>query len=145
MNPSATGALRLRGSSRFAGVPHSAGSARAYARDLLADAVPATTLHDVTLAVSELVTNAVVHSDSGLPGGSVTVVVTLGAAIRVEVTDAGCAGHRPEIARDVEPDATSGRGLRLVQALSARWGVFPVDSAGPRTVWCEIPVGDRPA
>ncbi len=37
---------------------------------------------------------------------------------------------------DVDDEATSGRGLLLVEAVTDRWGV---DSAGlGKTVWCEL-------
>jgi anti-sigma regulatory factor (Ser/Thr protein kinase) len=48
------------------------------------------------LLCSELVTNAVLHSDSGQPGGTVTVVVlSLAGAVGVEVIDNGVSHQRP--------------------------------------------------
>lgn len=52
--------------------------------------------------------------------------------LRVEVTDA-CPS--PPVRMHVPNDATAGRGLNLVAALSARWGVEP--RAGGKTVWFE--------
>ena len=66
---------------------------------------------------SELVTNAIVHSASGLPGGRVTVVVGAGGGmVRVSVTDAGPlpvgSPRRPGL----------GLGLQAVAALADAFG-----------------------
>lgn len=86
--------------------------------------------HDVELAVSELVTNALEHSDSGL-GGSISLRLAVGAdRARVEVTDAGSADSRPHLAES-GPEDEDGRGLEIVRAVSTAWGVSGT------TVWCE--------
>jgi anti-sigma regulatory factor (Ser/Thr protein kinase) len=90
------------------------------------------------LLVSELVTNAVVHSDSRHPGGTVTVLVTEGeGGLRVEVIDEGSAHTVPVVMDDVL--ATQGRGLLLVQSLADEWGYFR-DSVGT-TVWFHLGAG----
>lgn len=84
----------------------------------------------VTLLVSELVTNAVVHA-----GSDVEVMVRLTAtAARIEVTDASADGVAP---RDATPEEDSGRGLALVGNLARRWGVRAAPGGG-KTVWFEI-------
>ncbi|HVW33257.1 MAG TPA: response regulator [Acidimicrobiia bacterium] len=84
----------------------------------------------ITLLVSELVTNAVIHAGSG-----VEVLVRLtGTAARVEVTDASAAGPAP---RDATAEEDSGRGLALVESLARRWGVRPT-AGGGKTVWFEV-------
>ena len=84
----------------------------------------------VTLLVSELVTNAVVHA-----GSEVEVMVQLTAtAARVEVTDASADAVAP---RDAATDEDSGRGLALVGALARRWGIRPAPGGG-KTVWFEV-------
>jgi DNA-binding NarL/FixJ family response regulator len=84
----------------------------------------------VTLLVSELVTNAVVHA-----GSDVEVMVRLtSSAARVEVTDASAEALAPRNATD---DEDSGRGLALVGSLARRWGVRPA-SGGGKTVWFEV-------
>ena len=71
---------------------------------------------------TELVTNSIRHSDSGLPGGTITVTVrTPPGEVRVEVTDNGGVSV-PELREGADPCAEDGRGLLLVAALSARWG-----------------------
>lgn len=84
------------------------------------------------LLTSELVTNAIVHSSSGRPGGSVTIVVTeVAGGTRVEVTDAGSDRGRPVVRH--ESYAAGGHGLLLVQSLADEWG-YVRDEIGT-TVW----------
>jgi DNA-binding NarL/FixJ family response regulator len=92
----------------------------------------------VTLLVSELVTNAVLHA-----GSDVEVMVRLtDTAARIEVTDASADAVAP---RDAANDEDSGRGLALVGSLARRWGVRPAPGGG-KTVWFEIErfPGDTP-
>ena len=59
--------LRQRGEREFVSTPESIGDARDFVRATLRDdAVDEETVDDATLAVSELVTNAVVHGAGGL-------------------------------------------------------------------------------
>lgn len=84
----------------------------------------------VTLLVSELVTNSVVHASS-----EVEVLVRLTSdAARVEVTDASEVVPAPREAR-LEED--SGRGLALVDTMARRWGVRAAPGRG-KTVWFEV-------
>ena len=84
----------------------------------------------VTLLVSELVTNAVLHA-----GSEVEVMVRLtDTAARIEVTDASADSIAP---RDAGTDDDHGRGLALVGTLARRWGVRP-GPAGGKTVWFEV-------
>jgi anti-sigma regulatory factor (Ser/Thr protein kinase) len=87
------------------------------------------------LLLSELVTNSVRHSGSGLPGQRVTVtVLSEGEVIRVEVTDRS--GVTVPVLRPADSGAEGGRGLYLVDSLAARWGV---ERAGDRTTtWFEL-------
>jgi len=74
------------------------------------------------LLVSELVTNSMLHSDSRLPGGTITITVTGSpGSARVEVRDAGGASV-PAVTDTGDALAEGGRGLRLVSDLAARWG-----------------------
>ncbi|WP_188307965.1 ATP-binding protein [Streptomyces sp. CBMA123] len=102
----------------------------------------------VVLVVSELVTNAVVHT--GCPAVlRLCLPVVEGPApagppgpLRVEVADASQVAPAPRHAGPDE-DATNGRGLELVELLCERWGWYP-DGSGKR-VWCEIGAEARPA
>lgn len=85
------------------------------------------------LIVSELVTNAVVHSGSSL----ITCTLVLGdALLQVEVTDQGAGGTAP-VAGHAAPDETAGRGLLLVSAVSEAWGASPAIPQG-WTVWATV-------
>lgn len=79
----------------------------------------------VVLAVSELVTNAVVHGE-----GEVALRITVAVdVVRVSVTDHNPA---PAVLKEAAPDGESGRGIRLVDAISDTW-----ESSGEET-WCEF-------
>jgi len=82
---------------------------------------------DVVLAVSELVTNAVRHG-RGLP---VLRLTSMTGGLRIEVADAS-----PTPPRIRQPGADGGRGLRMVELLSAGWGVVRTDEG--KVVWCEF-------
>src|SRR5580692_3692393 len=70
------------------GTPQSVSAARQMARQVLGDEHPAT--QTTMLLVSELVTNSVMHSRSGEPGGSVTVAFCSGpAGVLIQVCDDG--------------------------------------------------------
>lgn len=91
----------------------------------------------VSLVVSELATNAVLHARTAF---SVRLRISREVA-RIEVEDA--AGGRPVI-RHFSSHATSGRGLRLVDGLSRAWGVTAGAGGKGKVVWAEIvadPVG----
>ena len=81
------------------------------------------------LVVSELVTNAVLHARTPIEV-RLTVRPDL---VRIEVHD-GTSRRPPR--RYFSDEATSGRGLRLVEELSEAWGV-EMDGAG-KTVWAEL-------
>lgn len=83
------------------------------------------------LCVSELVTNAVIHS-----GTEPTVTLrTDGANLVVAVHDHG-SQQRIEPVEDAEAESISGRGLSLVQALVSAWNVE--HTTGGTSVWCEL-------
>ncbi|MFB7528897.1 ATP-binding protein [Streptomyces sp. NPDC056178] len=85
------------------------------------------------LLISELVTNAVVHT--GCPAVLRMLFGSAGATgtVRVEVADTSC---RPPLQRHARGEDTGGRGLELVDGLADRWGWQP-EGAGKR-IWCEI-------
>ena len=79
-------------------------------------------------------TNAIQHTASGAPGGTVTIVVVdVPDGVLVEVIDDGSDGT-PVVKRDVL--TTNGHGLLLVQQLAAQWGYLR-DPAGT-TVWFHL-------
>ncbi|MGW4424305.1 ATP-binding protein [Streptosporangium sp. NPDC004631] len=92
-------------------------------------------LHDdCVLLTSEIATNAVLHSRSGQDGAFTVAVVRTVETVRVRVLDEGSPGA-PCVCR-APTDATGGRGLPLLEALSHRWGF--VRQAGTNEVWFEL-------
>jgi anti-sigma regulatory factor (Ser/Thr protein kinase) len=79
------------------------------------------------LVVSELAANCALHAHTEF---TVRVQEEPEAQVRLEVTDASA---RVPQQRSYGIDATTGRGLQLVQQLSASWGVEPADVG--KTVW----------
>jgi anti-sigma regulatory factor (Ser/Thr protein kinase) len=91
---------------------------------------------DAILCLSELVTNAIIHSRSGEPGGHFRVRVERhGSHVRVEVTDQG-----GPWARSQPHDDQNGRGLLVVAQLARDFGRSGDEHAG-WTVWFEIEAG----
>ena len=93
----------------FPAVPAQVREARRFLAGLL-DGGPAAA--DALICLSELASNAVVHSRSSQPGGTFTVRVQLaGQRLRVEVCDQGGPWDSPGRASSGEP---GGRGLLIV-------------------------------
>ncbi|MHC0429726.1 ATP-binding protein [Streptomyces sp. O3] len=95
--------------------------------------------HEVALLVAELAANAVLHGR--VPGRDFELRLVYGheaGVVRVEVSDTHPALPEPVTAA---ADRDSGRGLHLVAAVAARWGVS--ERTGPgKTVWAETrPLG----
>jgi serine/threonine-protein kinase RsbW len=114
------------------GRPEAAAGARDFAGKVLAG-YPAA--GDAVTALNEMVTNAVQHSRSGLPGGTLEVRLTVTAAsVLAEVVDDGPLGVPVVTSR--ESFAERGRGLVLVEALTRAWG-----SVGTGVWWFWMPLG----
>jgi anti-sigma regulatory factor (Ser/Thr protein kinase) len=112
----------------FAGLPESVSAARAW----VAGFAPGPAADDVALMTSELVTNAILHSASRLPGGQVTVSVrAMGDTVRVDVVDQGVVPPDPTASRGL------GQGLAIIAALADVFGAdgcdrwFALQTGGP--------------
>ena len=126
----------ILGSVTIPGTPEHVSVTRAFVARTLA-AVPRVDSDAATLLTSELVTNAIQHTDSGARGGTVTVVVIgVPEGVLVEVVDDGSA-DTPVVKGSW--CAAEGQGLFLVQQLAAQWG-FLRDPAGT-TVWFHLQAG----
>jgi anti-sigma regulatory factor (Ser/Thr protein kinase) len=114
------------------GVERSVANGRRFVRETLGVRHPA--LENVALGVSELATNAIMHTSSG-DGGEITIgLVAAGPLVRAEVTNDGTMATKPRVRRDTE--AESGRGILIVEALADSWGV--TEHGGRTTVWAEF-------
>lgn len=95
----------------------------------------------VALVVAELAANSVLHGR--VPGRDFELRLLydpVAEAVRVEVSDTHPARPKPARPTDGEDPADGGRGLLLVEAVAARWGVE--ERSGPgKTVWadCALP------
>jgi serine/threonine-protein kinase RsbW len=110
--------------------PESVTAARRFATDVLQDVSPEVTA-TVELLVSELATNCIRHTDSAFD----LTIIQSGRVIRVEATDYDDVG-KPTM-RSPQPTDPSGRGLRIVDALAAAWGVEHRSAPG-KTVWFTV-------
>jgi len=91
---------------------------------------PEALVDDAALIVTELLTNAILHGER-----PVTMRVRhLDDRIRVEVEDAG---RKMPVTVRQSTEAMTGRGLPLVSALSAAWGV-DAKRGGGKAVWAEL-------
>ena len=108
----------------------SATTARAFTRETLAGWHVTDVVDDTLLVVTELVNNAVTHAQSECHL-RLSVNAT---AVRVEVID-----RSTETPEPLAPSSTRdhGRGLHLVDALTAAWGVERVDESS-KMVWAEL-------
>lgn len=131
--------------------PAEVGRARRWARSRLARSGLSTDeplAETLILLISELVTNAVVHTGrpavlrmrlpvrpaaQGPPGGRECGETFQDGTVRVEVADRSA---RPPRRRCAHGDDTGGRGLELVDGLADRWGWQP-EGVGKR-IWCEV-------
>lgn len=105
-------------------------AARLFAIETLVRAgYPDSLSEDAALVVTELATNAVLHSRSAFTAS----VDCQGLVVRLAVQDHSCASpvHRP-----VSITAASGRGISLISGLARRWGT-EVGSDG-KVVWAEL-------
>ncbi len=121
----------------FAAGPTSVGAARRFATDTLPQ-LPPEALDAIVLMVSELASNCVRFT----PGGFSVSIEDDARRIRVDVTD--CGGGEPTI-RCPRPTDLSGRGLRIVEAMSDDWGVVPAVSSAGTTVWFTLMYVGAPA
>ena len=113
-------------------VPEAVRTARALLGDAVAGTPFAARLEDGELALSELVTNALLH-------GRDPIVLTLRVGpdlLRAEVCDANPVS--PSFSM-LDQTAVTGRGLLLISAVADQWGVDPAPSG--KLVWFELHMG----
>ena len=122
----------MRERAAFEPAPDAPGLARRTVADWLGGRVDRGVLEDVTLLVSELVTNAVRHPRAR---GRIEMAVELAKGrILIEVTDPGGGFAKPKVG-EPPPDALGGRGLLIVDRVASRWGVT---EGRPTRVWFEM-------
>jgi serine phosphatase RsbU (regulator of sigma subunit)/anti-sigma regulatory factor (Ser/Thr protein kinase) len=123
---------QTRAALELPGDPTAAGEARRFVASVLREwDVDGDCIDIVELCVSELVTNAVIHS-----GTTSTVTVQADPEyLLVLVQDRGGRGAVRR-AEELDPESVSGRGLSLVDALASAWSAE--HSTDGTTVWFEL-------
>jgi anti-sigma regulatory factor (Ser/Thr protein kinase) len=116
-------------------VTESVPAARRFVMNALQGMDAADVCDDVVALVSEVATNAVIHARTPF-----TIVVRREEdTVRVRVHDRSAVIPRR---RAYGLDATTGRGLRLVDTMSSDWGIEP--ETGGKVVWFDVGCdGDR--
>jgi len=109
--------------------PVSASVARQFVRRGLVGSRFVSIADDAAAVTDELVTNGILHGRTELR----LTVREAGRRLRVEVLDGNT---RIPIQSHVGVDATSGRGLGIVDALARSWGCD--ERHGGKVVWCEL-------
>ncbi|HEX2384386.1 MAG TPA: ATP-binding protein [Acidimicrobiales bacterium] len=111
--------------------PGSAGAARRFVTDALR--ARDIDLELVSLLVSELVSNAILHAHTPLE----VAVRIRGTHIRITVAD-----ESPVIPamKQYAQDSVTGRGLTMVDSAAERWGID--EMADGKAVWFEIPLDE---
>ena len=128
--------MAMHASVRLAPVPESAARARDFVAATMRAWECAEVIDDARVVVTELVSNVVRHV-----GTDVSIDLDLvDECLRVAVCDRGN-GHVVLGTPDHRSEA--GRGLRLVDRLTDRWGVE--QQPGEKCVWAEWRVAGRPA
>jgi GAF domain-containing protein/anti-sigma regulatory factor (Ser/Thr protein kinase) len=110
----------------------STAAARRFVRDILAGWGLSVLEHSATLAVSELVTNTVLHTASPI---HVTLRRSGGGGLWIGVYDDS--DRYVRYCRSAGDDI-SGRGLMIVDTLADSWGVTPTPDGSGKTVWLEL-------
>jgi PAS domain S-box-containing protein len=114
-------------------VAESVAGVRRFAEHVLTDwAIAPDVIGDLVLVVSELVTNAILHSRSPIELRLSRTSDRLVVAVHDGTTT---------VPRRLQPnlDAEHGRGMQLVSAIARQWGVRPTEHG--KSVWCEIDMG----
>lgn len=121
-------------SAEFPAVGISVRDARAFVESV--GDVPEAIAGDVALLVSEMAANCVLHARSPFR----VSVDRRPDRLRIAMTDSSVA---PPVVKPYSSDAPTGRGLRLIEALAARWGVDLIE--GGKTVWVEFDMAEEEA
>jgi anti-sigma regulatory factor (Ser/Thr protein kinase) len=115
--------------------PASVGAARRFVADVLASRGMEPLVDVAALLTSELVTNALLYTGSGMG----LEIVFPPSSVRIEVRDTST---EEPVRRRVRPDqSVPGRGLELVESLAERWGTAASDAG--KSVWFELEVPRR--
>jgi anti-sigma regulatory factor (Ser/Thr protein kinase) len=127
-------------------LPTAVPCARLHSRQMAREWELEALIEGLELIVSELVTNAVRATD-GLVGshyegrwepGVPPVRLWLCSDSKRVIVHVWDANRQLPVRQEVEPEAESGRGLLLVEALSAEWGAYQPEGCSGKVVWAVV-------
>jgi anti-sigma regulatory factor (Ser/Thr protein kinase) len=145
-DPGAGGRWVRRTFLELGALPTAVPCARLHVRQVLWEWGRTTPAETVELITSELVTNAV-HASQGLTGsrfagrwapGLPPVRLWMTADRRCVVAQVWDGNHQAPVVQGATLDAESGRGLLLVESLSADWGTYTPENSGGKVVWAAV-------
>lgn len=113
----------------FPATPASAAAARQFVESVLAGTELDHVAYTATMLVSELATNAILHTGTPLE----VVVIPDGPRLRIEVHDGSA---EMAVRRHYSTMSGTGRGLMLVERMAAEWGCDR--TADGKVVWFEL-------
>jgi hypothetical protein len=124
-------------------LPGSARTARLHTKTILRRWCLGGLADTAELVVSEIITNAVRASTSiadqppetGQAPGAQLLRFWLTSDQRSVLIQVWDSDHHHPVRKDVGPDAEAGRGLLLIESLSAQWGWYTRDGQGGKVVW----------
>ena len=117
--------------------PSSVGEARRFVTRVLTGWGLTDAVDVVTLLVSELATNAVLHARTAYA----VVVSTDRDDVTVEVHDGSAIAPKK---RQNSTSAATGRGMAMVDRLAGSWGSRPAPKGFAKTVWFTVPAAGAP-
>ncbi len=122
-----------RASQMFPRAPASAAACRRFLSEVLAPIADAIDMDAAVLLTSELVNNAILHTS----GPRIKVEVIMGDdSLHIGVIDGS---PKSPLVLPARPGDVGGWGLRIVQQMSACWGVEEMESR-QKCVWFRVPV-----
>jgi anti-sigma regulatory factor (Ser/Thr protein kinase) len=141
--PASTQEWPLRSYLELAALPAAVHFARLHAMNILHEWGTEALADTVELLVSEITTNAVRASanlarrqrDAGPAAGARTIRFWLTSDRRRVLIQVWDGDHHEPVPQDAGLDAETGRGLLLVEALSAQWGCYAPDGQSGKIVW----------
>lgn len=135
----------------LAASPGAPNQARCHVRHTMASwGIGGEVIETAALIASELVANAAnaagVSPEMGEPDAASVGQIRLTLcyarqALRIEVSDASTS---PPVLRQVPPEAESGRGMLIIDALTTEWSYSFLPAGLGKTVYCVLPAQDRP-
>jgi anti-sigma regulatory factor (Ser/Thr protein kinase) len=132
-----TAAWPLRSYLELGALPGAVPCARLHARHVLWEWRLEERAETVELLVSELMTNAV-RASGDLAAGAAPVRLWLCSDRTRVVIQVWDGSAQMPVRHDAEPETEDGRGLLLVESLSAGWGSYRPEGSSGKVVWAIV-------